>query len=45
MSDRTTLVSLLRERASRQPDRIAYTFLSGKWGNARKYLDISAVRW
>lgn len=28
MSDRTTLISLLRERASRQPDRIAYTFLA-----------------
>ncbi|GAB4291567.1 MAG: hypothetical protein Fur0025_26850 [Oscillatoriaceae cyanobacterium] len=28
MSDRTTVVSLLRERASRQPDRTAYTFLA-----------------
>jgi acyl-CoA synthetase (AMP-forming)/AMP-acid ligase II len=28
MSDRTTLVSLLRERASRQPEFIAYTFLA-----------------
>ncbi|MCT7967818.1 AMP-binding protein [Laspinema sp. D1] len=28
MSDRTTLVSLLGDRASRQPDRVAYTFLA-----------------
>ncbi len=28
MSDRATLISTLRERASRQPDRIAYTFLA-----------------
>jgi acyl-CoA synthetase (AMP-forming)/AMP-acid ligase II len=28
MSDRTTLVSTLRERASRQPEFIAYTFLA-----------------
>jgi acyl-CoA synthetase (AMP-forming)/AMP-acid ligase II/thioesterase domain-containing protein/acyl carrier protein len=28
MSDRTTLVSLLKERVSCQPDRIAYTFLA-----------------
>ncbi|MCT7975647.1 AMP-binding protein [Laspinema olomoucense] len=28
MSDRTTLVSLLGDRASRQPDRIAYIFLA-----------------
>ena len=28
MSDRATLVSLLRERASRQPEEIAYTFLA-----------------
>lgn len=28
MSDRTTLVSTLTERASRQPEFIAYTFLA-----------------